>query len=75
MAKPKLKSTSVSVRGDRDYINTLRALAAKRGITLAELTRRALDEAYGDEAEAMSSFFANDVASKQQTLHEVEASL
>jgi hypothetical protein len=72
MAKPKLKSTSVSVRGDREYVNTLRALAAKRGITLAELTRRALDTEYGDEVEAMSSFFANDVAYKQQSLHEIE---
>lgn len=72
MAKPKLKSTSVSVRGDREYVNTLRALAARRGITLAELTRRALDTQYGAEVEEISSFFANSVASKQQTLHEIE---
>lgn len=65
-----LKSTSVSVAGDRAYVHILRALAARRGITLAKLTRDALDAAYGKEVEALELFFADSVADKQQTLLE-----
>lgn len=65
-----LKSTSVSVTGDRAYVHILRALAARRGWTLAKLTRVALDAAYGDEVKAMEIFFADGVADTQQTLLE-----
>lgn len=64
-------STSVSVKGDRQYIQQLKALAAKHNISLAELTRRALDLAYGDELKGASAFFAaSSVASKQQMSNE-----
>lgn len=68
MAKPNLGSTSLSVQGDRQYVNHLKALAARRGISLAELTRQALDKIYGEELLALEIFFDNGVASKQHLL-------
>lgn len=61
-----MRSTSVSCRGDRQYILLLKALAAKKGISLAQLTRDALDNTYGDELQSTADFFVvSDVASKQ----------
>lgn len=70
MAQENITSTSVSVRGNREYVNQLKALAAKHGISLAEFTRHALDTVYGEELEALAIFFADSVAYKQQTLPE-----
>ena len=70
MAKENLGSTSLSVRGDRKYVNDLKALAARRGITLAELTRQAMDKAYGDELKALEIFFAESVPNTEHELHE-----
>lgn len=58
-----LKSTNVSVEGDRDYVQVLKQLAARRNITLAKLTRMALDTVYGDEVQEMI-FFNQAVAQK-----------
>lgn len=63
---PKIRSsTSVSVKGDRQYVQKLKALAALKNISLARLTRDALDTVYGHELE--QSFFVDGVASKHQT--------
>lgn len=61
-------STSISVKGDRIYVQKLKALAAIKGISLAKLTRLALDASYGEDLQG--SFFVNDVASKQQMSNE-----
>jgi len=64
-------STSISCRGDRAYVLRLKALAAIKGISLADLTRQALDRTYGNEIEGQSAFFdAQSVASKQQMSNE-----
>lgn len=64
-----MTSTSVSVIGDREYINLLKALAATKGISLAKLTRDALDNAYGNELETFVAFFdASSVAQKPQKM-------
>lgn len=69
-----MTSTSISCSGDRQYVALLKAVAAKRGITLAELVRRGLDAQYGDELEQASEFFdANGVASMQQMNPEVDS--
>lgn len=70
MAKQNLGSTSLSVQGDRKYVNDLKALAARRGISLAELTRLAMDTVYGEELKALAIFFDNTVAYKQHMLSE-----
>lgn len=61
MRKTDMGSTSVSVKGDRRYVMTLKALAAKHNITIAELTRRALDKAYGEELKAFDAIFDESV--------------
>lgn len=68
-----MTSTSISCQGDRRYVAMLKAVAAKQGITLAELVRRGLDQQYGDELEQVSEFFdANGVASEQRMMQEME---
>ncbi len=44
-----VSSTSVSIRGDREYIGHLKALAALKRTSLADLTRAAMDRTYGEE--------------------------
>lgn len=68
MTKTELSSTSISVKGDRQYVLRLKALAALQNISLAELTRRALDAAYGEVLQAQAVFFdTSSVAQKLQS--------
>lgn len=60
-------STSIPVSGDRTYTRSMRTLASLRGVTVAELVRKALDAAYGAELERIRGiFFGTGDASKQQ---------
>jgi predicted DNA-binding ribbon-helix-helix protein len=43
------ESTNVSIRGGKPLVLALKAVAAARGITVAELVRDAVDKQYGDE--------------------------
>lgn len=68
-----MTSTSISIRGDKPYVQQLKALAAIKKTTLADLTRRALDAMYGEELQAIADFsFAEGFASKQSSLPELE---
>jgi hypothetical protein len=62
------KTLSVSVNADREFIDALSVLARRKGKRMGELVRDALDKEYGSELGEILSFFASDVASKQQTL-------
>jgi hypothetical protein len=42
-------SVSVSCRGDRAYVQALRALAATRGLDMADVVRKALDTTFGGD--------------------------
>jgi plasmid stability protein len=55
----------VSVRGDDEYRRLLRIVAAKRGQTMADVMRAALDRELESEPEA-ASFFAK---SEKHTSH------
>lgn len=64
-------STSISCKGDRHYVQQLKALAAMHQVSLATLVRHALDAMYSNELrrfeqlnEESSSFFTQDVAYK-----------
>lgn len=60
----------ISVKGNKRYIQLFKALAAKRGTTVAQLVRHALDTVYGDELSNIEDFFiANDDA---HTHHNVD---
>jgi hypothetical protein len=59
-------STNISVIGGREYVERMRLLAAQRRVSMAQLVRAALDEKYGDDLRELDSFFAQNVAHKQQ---------
>lgn len=61
------ETTAISVTGDRKYVNAINCLARDRGITVGDLVRKILDQAYGDEIQGIMSFFEKGAASKQQT--------
>jgi len=64
-----MASTTVSLAGDREFVLLLKALAASKGITLAKLTRGAIDAMYGDELNSLTEIFAaSSVAHKQQIM-------
>jgi hypothetical protein len=66
-----LTSTSIPVKGDRKYVMTMKALAAKRGTSVAALVREALDDNYGDELRPLQALFdAPDDASIPQIVNE-----
>ncbi len=53
-----ISSTSIPVKGDREYVMTMKALAAKKGTSVAALVREALDEVYGSELLPFAELFA-----------------
>lgn len=60
-------TTTIPVKGDFTLRKALRLAAAKRGITIAELVRNAIDDAYGDEIAKPLVFFAQDGLSISHT--------
>lgn len=62
-----MKSTSIPVSGDREFVQVVKTLAAAKGTTVADLVRQALDTAYGAElARIRSIFFGEGDVSKHQ---------
>lgn len=62
-----MTSTSIPVKGDRDYIQTIKTLAAMRSVSIAELVRAALDATYGMALEDIKAFsIAQDAANTPQ---------
>lgn len=62
-----MKTTTISVRGDRRYVATLRTLASSRDMTIAELVRSALDAQYNADIERIQRiFFADDGSPKDR---------
>jgi len=59
-----MTATTISVEGDKAFTKKMKKLAVLRDSTVAQLVRDALDRAYGDEIERVSSssFFAPDDA-------------
>lgn len=53
-------TTTIPVKGDFTLRKALRLAAAKRGITIAELVRNAIDDAYGEEIATSPVFFTQD---------------
>lgn len=53
------KPTAVSIRADRAYIKAFRELAERKDKRMADLVRQALDKEYGEEIQAIISFFAS----------------
>lgn len=52
-----VNTISISVQGDRKFVEVMRFLAAKRNTTMAELVRTALEEAYGKDIAHIASIF------------------
>lgn len=63
-----VKTISISLVGDRNYVNALSALAHKRNKRIGDLVREALDAQYGDELKELVSFFENGDASVHQMM-------
>jgi len=65
-----LTSTSIPVKGDRQYVMTIKALAAKHNKSVAAMVRHALDSAYGNElASIEAAFAASDDANNPHIVH------
>jgi hypothetical protein len=60
-------TVSVSLSGDQAIISFLRAIAAKRGKTIGEIVRFAIDATYAEDIAALSIFFAKNGQSNFQT--------
>lgn len=54
------KTTTISIRGTRDYVLAFKAYAFKRQMKMSDLVRDAIDKVYGDVTEDTASFFATD---------------
>lgn len=53
--------TAVAIVASRRYVQALKILKEKYGLTVGTLVRRAVDEKYGDElSHIMTSFFTSD---------------
>jgi hypothetical protein len=54
-----MRTTNISLAGDREYVRRVRALALMRNVQIGELVRAALDEKYGADLRSIEdSFFA-----------------
>lgn len=53
------KTLSVSLEADKSYIQALRMLAAKRGVTVGKMVRDAVDSALSEDLKPLGIFFAN----------------
>lgn len=53
-------TTALSVRGGKPYVQAIRALAEKRGTSIGEMVRQALDAQLGAELERFVIFFTQD---------------
>jgi hypothetical protein len=62
-----MASTTVSIQGDKTYRDALSALARKKGKTMAEMVRDAVDARYGGELKPFLIFFAEGVADGKQS--------
>lgn len=53
-------TVSVSLKGDKEYIQTLGLLAKRKGVTIGELVREATDTVFGADLDRLTSaiFFA-----------------
>lgn len=58
---------SVSIRADRIFTQSLKALAQVKGTTVADLTREALDKCLGSELTPFLVFFTNSVNADRQS--------
>ncbi|MCC6976451.1 MAG: hypothetical protein IT322_20780 [Anaerolineae bacterium] len=56
--------TAVSFRGDAVYKKALKAVAAQKGITVADLVRQAVDKCFEDEIRPHLEFFAANTGRK-----------
>lgn len=52
-------SRSISIRGDRRYVDAVHLVAKRRGTNSAALVREALDKLFGEELAECQSFLAN----------------
>jgi predicted DNA-binding ribbon-helix-helix protein len=55
------KSTSVSIRANRPYIQALLVIAKRRKLKVADLVRQTLDKELGNELSPLSTFFETSV--------------
>jgi hypothetical protein len=61
------KPISVSIRAPKSYTLSLKALAESKGTTVADLTRKAVDDCLGTELAPFLVFFAQRVYDGSQS--------
>ncbi len=76
-----MRTTTVSVRGDKAYIRALRLVAEKKGVNIGDIVREALDDKFSDEislaSEQLSFIFpevshVSDIKHMQETEEAVQ---
>lgn len=63
-----MKSTNITVEGDRDFVNAMAIIARQNQTTVAALVRAALEKAYKKELEEVRPFFEKRAPQKHQTM-------
>lgn len=58
------KSTTIPIRGDKDFKHAIRAVAAAQGLDMCDLVRKAVDAYCGKDLEPHLAFFAAQNGSK-----------
>lgn len=63
-----MKSTNITVEGDRNFVNAMAIIARQRQTTVAALVREALNKAYKKELEEVRPYFEKRAPQKHQTM-------
>ena len=63
-----MKSTNITVEGDRDFVNAMAIIARQKQTTVAALVRTAIEKAYKKELEEVRPFFEKSAPQKHQTM-------
>lgn len=61
-----IKSTSISVKGDRAYVELISAYARLKKMTVAELVREAIDKQHGQALSELAIFVEYIAPQKEQ---------
>lgn len=56
-----VKPISVSIRASRVFVQSLKALADSKGVRVADLTKKAIDDCLGNELAPFLVFFTSNV--------------
>lgn len=63
-----MKSTNITVEGDRNFVNAMAIIARQRKTTVAALVREALNKTFKKDLDEVLPFFEDRAPQKHQTM-------